>query len=154
MEAGNEKQETGMEIRKPIRSFLDLEVYQGTYKASVEVITTILPKLPKEERFDLVDQLRRSAKAVPRLIAEGYSKKHQRRGFQKYIDDAMAESNEMIVSLCHVKDIYYQYVPKSSVEALIAIYDKSSRQLYNLALKWRDFKANNRASSVENKYPY
>lgn len=154
MEAGEGNLDAGMETRKPIRSFLDLEVYQSSYKASVEVLTTILPKLPKEERFDLVDQLRRSAKAVPRLIAEGYSKKHQRLGFQKYIDDAMAESNETIVSLSHVKDIYHQFVPRSSVEALIATYDKCSRQLYNLALKWRSFKADNRASSVENKHQY
>ena len=70
-----------MDNRKPIRSFLDLEVYQNTYAASVQVITKIVPKLPKEEQYDLADQLRRSSKAIPRLIAEGYSKKHQKKGF-------------------------------------------------------------------------
>ena len=69
--------------RKPIRSFQDLEVYQNTYKASITVITKVVPGLPKEERTDLADQLRRSSKSVPRLIAEGYSKKHQKKGFQK-----------------------------------------------------------------------
>jgi len=142
------------EKKKPIRSFLDLEVYQNTYKASIDVITEILPGLPQCERYDLVDQLRRSAKAVPRLIAEGYSKRHQKLGFQKYLDDAMAESNETIVSLCHVRDLYQKYIQESKVDELIKIYDKSSRQLYNLALKWRNFKADNRASSIYFKHPY
>jgi len=94
-----------MDIKNPIRSFRDLEVYQNTYAASIEVNTKITPKLPKEEQYDLTDQLRRSSKAIPRLIAEGYSKKHQKKGFQKYLDDALAESNEMIVSLSHVRDL-------------------------------------------------
>ena len=85
-------------MRKRIKSFTDLEVYQNTYSASVTVLTKILLKLPKHEQFDLVDQLRRSAKAIPRLIAEGFAKKHQKRGFQKYLDDAAGESNETIVS--------------------------------------------------------
>ena len=126
--------------KKPIRSFKDLEVYQNTYSASIEVVGKIVPKLPRFEQNDLADQLRRSAKAIPRLIAEGYSKKHQKKGFQKYLDDAMAESNEMIVSLSHARDLYSSYVDTKLCENLIDIYDKSSRQLYNLATKWKDFK--------------
>jgi len=127
-------------MRTPIRSFRDLEVYQNAYSASIEIISKIVPKLPRTEQHDLADQLRRSAKAVPRLIAEGYSKKHQKKGFQKYLDDAMAESNEIIVSLSHARDLYSGCVDPKLCENLIDLYDKSSRQLYNLATKWRDFK--------------
>ena len=119
---------------------MDLEVYQNTYSASIEVISKIVPNLPRTEQNDLADQLRRSAKAIPRLISEGYSKKHQKKGFQKYLDDAMGESNEMIVSLSHARDLYSNRVDPKLCENLIDIYDKSSRQLYNLATKWRDFK--------------
>jgi four helix bundle protein len=77
------------------RSFTDLEVYKNSYQASLQVIRKIVPKLPREKRDDLADQLRRAAKAVPRLIAEGYAKRHQRSGFQKYLHDALAESNEL-----------------------------------------------------------
>ena len=127
-------------MKPPIRSFMDLEVYQSTYSASIEVISKIVPKLPRTEQNDLADQLRRSAKTIPRLIAEGYSKKHQKKGFQKYLDDAMAESNEMIVSLSHVRNLYSVFVDPKLCANLIDLYDKSSRQLYNLATKWRDFK--------------
>ena len=140
-----------MEDKKLIRSFYDLNVYQSTYEASIIVITRIIPNLPIEEKFDLTQQLRRSAKAVPRLIVEAYSKRHQKKGFQALIDDAMQESNETIVSLSHVKDIY-----KTEVELclkLIDLYDKASRQLYNLALAWTNFKER-RKSTTNNEYRY
>jgi len=86
--------ETGMVNSKvKIRSFRDLEIYQESYELSLIVNRQIITKLPKEKKYDLVDQLRRPSKAVPRLIAEGYSKRHQAKGFQKYLDGALAESN-------------------------------------------------------------
>lgn len=126
-------------VKKPIKSFQDLDVYQNTYGAMLEVFKHILPKLPKEEEHDLKGQLRRSVKAIPRLIAEGHSKRHQKRGFQKYLDDAMAESNETIVSLCEARDIYPSYVDINVCNELIDAYDKASRQLYNLSLAWSKF---------------
>lgn len=84
---------------KKIISFRDLEVYERSYKCCLQVMTVIVPKLPDSEKFDLKDQLSRSSKAIPRLIAEGYGKRHQKHGFQRYLDDAMGECNETIVSL-------------------------------------------------------
>jgi len=126
------------ENKKPIRSFRDLEVYQNSYQAMLLVMREIIPKLPDSEKYDLKDQLSRSCKAIPRLIAEGYAKRHQKQGFQKYLDDAMGECNETIVSLEQVKDIY-----KINVELcneLIRTYDKTGRQLYNLSTAWTKFK--------------
>jgi four helix bundle protein len=128
-----------MEDKKPIRSFHDLEVYQISYQAMINVFKHILPKLPVEEKYDLVDQLRRSTKAVPRLIAEGHSKRHQKRGFQKYLDDAMTESNETMVSITQAKDLYSSLVDVKICEKLIDTYDKISRQCYNLAIAWDRF---------------
>ena len=143
-------------MRRRIKGFTDLEVYQNTYSASVTILTKILPKLPKQEQFDLVDQLRRSAKAVPRLIAEGFAKRHQKRGFQKYLDDATAESNETIVSLSHARDIYK--IESKLITQLIDTYDKASRQLYNLSCAWESFGPRktkpNRAKKDENVSPF
>lgn len=125
-------------MNKPIKSFRDLEVYTNSYKGSILVAARILPKLPDSEKFDLKDQLSRSTKAIPRLIAEGYAKKHQKFGFQKYIDDAMAESNETIVGLEHVKDIYK--IEVKLCDELIDLYDKTARQLFKLGQAWNSFK--------------
>ena len=133
-----------MEDRKRIISFADLDVYNSSYKFMLIVHKEIVSKLPKEEEFDLKSQLRRSVKAIPRLIAEGHSKRHQKKGFQRYIDDAMAESNETMVSLSQVRDLYASYVDIELCNKLTDGYDKISRQLYNLALAWDKFKRRNR----------
>jgi len=124
--------------RKPITSFRDLEVFQNTYKAMLIVMQKIILKLPNYEKYDLKDQLSRSCKAIPRLIAEGYAKRHQKAGFQKYLDDAMGECNETIVSLEQCRDIYK--IDKDLIDKLVDIYDKSGRQLYNLSTAWTNFK--------------
>lgn len=133
-----------MAEKKRITSFKDLEVYQLAYQLCVEVIKGILPKLPESERYDLKDQLSRSTKAIPRLIAEGYAKRHQRSGFQKYIDDAMAECNETIVGLEQCNDIYGERMKGVSFVELVDSYDKIGRQLYKLAKAWSSFKKDGR----------
>lgn len=97
----------------------------------------VLPKLPQREKFDLYDQLSRSTKAIPRLIAEGYSKKHQKAGFQKYIDDAHAESNESIVGIEQCRDLYQ--IDRVLCDRIVDSYDKISRQLFKLAEAWDTF---------------
>lgn len=129
-----------MREEKRITSFRDLEVYQNTYRAMLIVMREIVPKLPNSERYDLKDQLSRSCKAIPRLIAEGYAKRHQKAGFQKYIDDAMGECNETIVSLSECRDIYPAHVSITRCDELIDLYDKSGRQLYKLGKSWTSFK--------------
>lgn len=125
--------------KKPIASYKDLEIYKNTYRDSITVMTKIIPKLPDSEKYDLKDQLSRSSKAIPRLIAEGYAKRHQRFGFQKYLDDSLAECNETIVSLEQVKDIYGYLLDKALIEDLIKNYDISSKQIFTLRMNWRNF---------------
>lgn len=127
-------------MKKPIRSFRDLNVYQNTYRLMLCVMKYIVPKLPESEKYDLKDQLSRSCKSIPRLIAEGYAKRHQKAGFKKYLDDAMAECNETTVSLETVRDIYYTYVDIQLCEKVIKLYDISGRQLYKLCMAWKQFK--------------
>jgi len=128
-----------MENKTKIKSYTDLDVYQRSYKLSVIVCTKVIIKLPPEEKFDLVDQVRRSSKAIPRLIAEGFGKKHQKKGFQKYLDDAIAETNETIVSLCHARDIYHDCVNPCSIQKLIDQYQIVGKQIYKLKLSWNKF---------------
>lgn len=104
------------------------------------VMKEVVFKLPDSEKYDLKDQLSRASKSIPRLIAEGYAKRHQKRGFQKYIDDAMAECNEMVVSLSQSKDLYPKHVDVKQCDELIDVYDKSGRQLYKLGNAWTNFK--------------
>ena len=130
---------------KRITSFRDLDVYQASYASCIRIMTDLLPKLPVAEKYDLKDQLSRSVKAIPRLIAEGYAKRHQRAGFQKYLDDAMAECNETVVGLEMCRDIYKQYLTDFPIDEMIDSYDKTGRQLYKLASAWSGFKNERRS---------
>jgi len=127
------------EKEKPITSFRDLQVYQNSYSACIEVMTKIIPSLPESEKFDLKKQLSSSAKAIPRLIAEGYAKRHQKYGFQKYLDDAMAECNETIVGMEMCRDIFGNHIDKKLCQELVNIYDVCGRQLYKLREAWGKF---------------
>jgi len=132
-----------MDEVKKIVSFSNLEVYQNTYEAMLLTARHILPKLPDHEKYDLRDQISRASKSIPRLIAEGYAKRHQRAGFQKYLDDAMGESNELVVSLSQCKDLYPQQINAVTCKDLIDRYDKVGRQLYRLNIAWHKFKNSN-----------
>jgi len=127
--------------KRPIKSFRDLIVYQKSYSSMIKVADEILVCLPEKEKFDLKDQLSRSTKSIPRLIAEGYAKRHQRLGFKKYLDDAMAECNETIVSIEQSRDLYFRQRAGKIVicNDLVAEYDVVGRQLYRLAEKWTNF---------------
>ena len=134
-------------MNKKIVSFKDLIVYERTYNASIEVMNKIVSKLPVSEKYDLADQLRRACKAIPRLIAEGYGKRHQKSGFQKYLDDALGECNEMIVSLSHAKDLYFKYIDSKLCKELIESYDIAGKQIYRLSESWTKFKGKGRPTT-------
>ena len=131
-----------MEQRKTIKSFQDLEIYQNLYKAMILVHTKIVLKLPKEERFDLGDQMNRASKGAPALIAEGFAKRYQIKQWRKYINDTIGECNEMIHHLSVCADIYSQYVDIESCKEAINIYDISCKQLTKLGQSWQNYHNN------------
>ena len=124
---------------KPIKSFQDLKVYQNLYRAMVLLHTKIVPKLPKEEKLDLGDQMNRASKGAPALIAEGFAKRYQIKQWRKYINDTIGECNEMIHHLSVCVDVYSQYVDIESCKEVINIYDISCKQLTKLGQSWQDY---------------
>lgn len=126
-------------IENKINSFKDLRVYQNLYQAMVIVLTKIVPNLPKEEKYDLADQMRRCCKASPALLAEGFAKRYQKINWQKYLNDTIGEANEMIHHLTVCLDIYSKYIDIEIVKKAINLYEYSCRQLSNLKKSWRNF---------------
>lgn len=54
-----------------LNSFKDLKVWQLSHKLSIEV-AKLVKNFPKDEKYDLGDQMRRSSRSVPSAIAEGF----------------------------------------------------------------------------------
>jgi four helix bundle protein len=80
--------------------------------------------------------MRRASKAIPTLIAEGYAKKYQQKGFQRYLQEAMSEANEMIVHLSFAKE--YLKTSLDELDLLIESYVIAGKQLYKLQENWRN----------------
>jgi len=133
MDNGNLKKENS------IKSFKDLRAYQNLYRAMIIVLTKIISNLPKEEKYDLVDQMRRCCKACPALLAEGFAKRYQKINWQKYLNDTIGEANEMIHHLTVCLDVYSKYLDVNIVNEAINLYEYSCRQLSNLKKSWRNF---------------
>jgi four helix bundle protein len=122
-----------------IKGFRDLKVYQNLYKAMLVVMKEIILTLPKEEQFDLASQMRRASKAAPALIAEGFAKRYQKKNWQKYINDTIGESNEMIHHLSVCIGVYSKHVDVTKCNDLIDNYDICCKQLTNLGKTWQNF---------------
>ena len=57
-----------------LKNYKDLKVWQKSYELCLRIYR-ITAKFPKEERYGLTSQLRRSVVSIPSNIAEGYGRK-------------------------------------------------------------------------------
>ena len=57
-----------------LKNYKELKVWQKSYELCLDIYK-ITSKFPKEERYGLVSQMRRSSISVPSNIAEGYGRK-------------------------------------------------------------------------------
>ena len=121
-----------------ILSFRDLEVYQEGFQLQLEV-EELLKSFPRGEQYLLSDQIRRSSRAIPALICEGWSKRESLKEFQKFLRDSTAEANEVISHLLLVKHKGYIRKPGYTDE-LITRYEKLVKKLTNLKNNWQNFK--------------
>lgn len=76
-----------------ISHFRDLVVYQKAFQAAM-VLFEITKSFPAEERYSLVDQIRRSSRSVCSNLAEGWRKRRYELVFKNKITDAMQEASE------------------------------------------------------------
>ncbi len=55
-------------------NFENLKVWQKAHELMLFVHREVVPLLPKEEKWNLVDQIRRSSKSIGANVAEGYGR--------------------------------------------------------------------------------
>ena len=89
-----------------IESFKDLIVFQKAYKLAMEIYE-ISKSFPKEEKYSLTDQIRRSSRAVTSCLAESWAKRRYEKAFVNKITDSLGEENETEVWLDYSKDCQY-----------------------------------------------
>jgi four helix bundle protein len=89
-----------------IKSFRELEVYKLALKEAKRIFV-ITQTFPKEERYSLTDQIRRSSRAVNALIAEGWARRRYRAAFANKVNEALGEALETQAWLDHVRECDY-----------------------------------------------
>lgn len=76
-----------------IESFRDLNVYKLALELQQEIFE-LTKQFPKEERYSLTDQIRRSSRSIGANIAESWQKRRYPAHFVSKLTDADAEQTE------------------------------------------------------------
>lgn len=79
--------------RKLVRFHWELEVYQLAFDAAMRIFE-LTREFPKEERYSLTDQIRRSSRSVCANLAEAWRKRRYEGAFVHKLSDSEAEAAE------------------------------------------------------------
>lgn len=122
--------------RDVIRTYQDFQVYKDSFSLAMEIFR-ITALFPKEERYSLVDQMRRAARSIPANLAEGWAKRKYESVFKKHLYDCVGSCEEMKVWLDFALECGYIDAVKYS--ELKNRYGKVGAMLFGLIDKWQTF---------------
>src|SRR5437870_13747676 len=75
------------------KSFRELKVYMAAREAA-RCVFAVTKSFPREERYALTNQIRRSSRAVKAMLAEAWARRRYKAAFINKIDEALGEANE------------------------------------------------------------
>ena len=104
-----------------IKSHDELEVYQVAFALAGKIFEAS-KAFPKEERYSLTDQIRRSSRSVCANLAEAWRKRRYEAAFVSKLSDAEAEAAETQTWLRFACSC--TYLPETEANQLIAEYDR------------------------------
>ena len=120
-----------------IRSHRELDVYQLAFESAMRIFE-ISKSFPKEERYSLTDQIRRSSRSVCANVTEAFRKRKYPNAFVAKLSDSEAEAAETQTWL----DFCFmcQYINQETYDSLNTEYDHIIGKLVNMARfpeKWK-----------------
>jgi four helix bundle protein len=112
-----------------IRHFRELDVYRLAIELAMRIFE-ISKRFPFEERYSLIDQIRRSSRSVCANIAEAWRKRRYPNAFVSKLSDAEAEAAETQVWLEF--SLQCGYIDNTSFKELDQIYDQIQGKLVKM----------------------
>ncbi|HAL46009.1 MAG: hypothetical protein A2Y12_12615 [Planctomycetes bacterium GWF2_42_9] len=88
-----------------MKSFQDLQIWQRSIRL-VEQIYQLTSSFPKDEKFGIVLQIRRSAVSIPSNIAEGFGRWGNKE-FRHFLYISLGSSAELITQLVISSNLGY-----------------------------------------------
>ena len=125
-----------MEKKRDIRHFRDLEVYQRAFNAAMTIFQ-LTKDFPAEEKYSLVDQIRRASRSVCSNLAEGWRKRRYLAVFKNKITDSMMEASE---TQCWLEfSLACQYINQDTFDKLDDEYEQIIAMLNSMELNANKF---------------
>ncbi|HPP61756.1 MAG: four helix bundle protein [Anaerolineae bacterium] len=109
-----------------LKGFRDLRVYQLAYKLAMDIFRES-KSFPKDEKYSLTDQMRRSSRSIAANIAEGFRKRQYPKMFLSKLADADGETAETQVWLDFALDC--EYLSKEEHDELLSRYEEIGKML-------------------------
>lgn len=81
-----------------IRSYRELRVYQNAFESAMKIFE-FTRNFPAEEKYSMVDQMRRSSRSVCANLAEAWRKRRYQAHFVSKLSDCESEAEETRVWL-------------------------------------------------------
>ena len=119
-----------------IRDHRELEVYKLAFKCAMEIFENS-KSFPKEEKYSLTDQIRRSSRSVCANIGEAFRKRRYPKSFIAKLVDSEGEAAESQTWLQFA--IECKYIEKNVADRLSGEFDKIIGKLVtmeNQSEKW------------------
>lgn len=112
-----------------IRGYRELRVYQNAFEAAM-LIFRLTKNFPQEEKYSLVDQIRRSSRSVCTNIAEAWRKRKYAAHFTSKLSDSAGEGDETRVWL--EVSVACGYIDQKTFDDLDSRYDEILGQLVKM----------------------
>ncbi len=118
-----------------IREFTDLKVWQEGHKL-VLIIYKLTKEFPKEERYSLIDQLRRCVISITSNIAEGFGRHSYKEKIQFYYQ-SQGSLTELKNQIYIARDV--GYITYEQFDQIIKQADQVHKLLQGLITKSKSF---------------
>ena len=114
---------------KIIHTHKELDVFKLAFSASMQIFE-ITKSFPSEEKYSLVDQIRRSSRSVAANIAEAFRKRRYEKAFVAKLSDSEGEAAETQVWLDF--SLSCKYIDEVTRNDLYHIYENIIGKLVNM----------------------
>jgi len=116
-------------VKTKLAGYKDLDVYKLSYKMALEIFEET-KEFPKEEKYSLTDQIRRSSRSVSANIGESWGKRMYRSHFVSKLSDSYMEAYETQVWLDFSNA--HSYLSSERYMYFTENYDHICRMLFNM----------------------
>jgi len=125
-----------MKRKKDIKNFRDLEVYKRAFEAAMKIFQ-LTKGFPAEEKYSLVDQIRRASRSVCANTSEAWRKRSDIAVFKNKITDSMQEASE---TQCWLEFSFAcQYIEKDIFDSLDDEYEQIIAMLNSMERNAKKF---------------